>query len=61
MVQTETEQEDSQGEWHLGTTFITAPKLEDEAMYIYYEGEKHYAPAFKATENELADLLYLMI
>ena len=39
-----------------GTTFITAPKIrEDEAMYLYYEGEKHYAPAFKATENELQD------
>ena len=38
------------------TTFITAPKIrEDEAMYLYYEGEKHYVPAFKATENDLAD------
>jgi|SRR6056300_193615 len=37
-------------------TFITAPKLrDDEALYLYYEGEKHYAPAFKATSDELED------
>ena len=38
------------------TSFITAPKLrDDEALYLYYEGEKHYTPAFKASENELLD------
>jgi hypothetical protein len=38
------------------TSFITAPKLRnDEALYLYYEGEKHYTPIFKADENELQD------
>ncbi len=38
------------------TTFIVAPKLrDDEALYLYYEGEKHYSPRFKATEDELKD------
>ena len=38
------------------TTFISAPKLrEDEALYVYYEGEKHYVPVFKCTEDELLD------
>ena len=33
--------------------FWTAPKLtEDEAMYIYFEGENHYVPIFKATTEE---------
>lgn len=36
--------------------FIAAPKLnEDEALYIYYEGEKHPTPMFKATEDETKD------
>ena len=35
--------------------FWTAPKLtNEEAMYIYYEGENHYAPMFKATTEEKA-------
>ena len=38
------------------TTFITAPKLlEEEALYLYYEGERHFTPYGKATEEELAD------
>jgi len=38
------------------TTFIVAPKIrDDEALYLYYEGEKHYSPVFKATEDELKD------
>lgn len=38
------------------TSFIVAPKIrEDEALYLYYEGEKHYVPAFKASEDELKD------
>ena len=37
-------------------TFITAPKLrEDEALYVYYEGERHFTPYGTATEDELAD------
>lgn len=37
-------------------TFITAPTLrDDEALYIYYSGEKHFAPAFKASVNELQE------
>lgn len=33
--------------------FWTGPKLtEDEALYIYFEGENHYAPVFKATTEE---------
>lgn len=33
--------------------FWTAPKLlDEEAMYIYYEGENHYAPIFKATTSD---------
>ena len=35
--------------------FWTAPKLiESEAMYVYFEGENHYAPIFKATTEEKA-------
>lgn len=35
--------------------FWTAPKLtNEEAMYIYYEGENHYVPIFKATTEEKA-------
>ena len=35
--------------------FWTAPKLTDEeAMYIYFEGENHYVPIFKATTEEKA-------
>lgn len=38
------------------TYFICAPKLsEDEALYLYYEGEKHFTPIFKATEDEAND------
>lgn len=33
--------------------FWSAPKLrEDEALYIYFEGEAHYTPIFRATEAE---------
>jgi hypothetical protein len=33
--------------------FWLAPKLrDDEAMYIYFEGENHYIPVFRATETE---------
>ena len=33
--------------------FWTAPKLtEDEALYIYFEGENHYKPIFNATTEE---------
>lgn len=33
--------------------FWTAPKLtNDEAMYVYYEGENHYIPMFKATTDD---------
>ena len=33
--------------------FWTAPQLtEDEALYIYFEGENHYKPIFKATTEE---------
>ncbi|MBL19366.1 MAG: hypothetical protein CMC82_06020 [Flavobacteriaceae bacterium] len=35
--------------------FWTAPQLTDEeAMYIYYEGENHYSPLFNATTEEKA-------
>jgi hypothetical protein len=35
--------------------FWTAPKLRnDEGIYIYYEGESHYTPIFKATDDEKA-------
>lgn len=35
--------------------FWSAPKLrEDEALYIYYEGETHYSPIYRATEAEKA-------
>ena len=35
--------------------FWLAPKLiNEEAMYIYYEGENHYAPTFKATAEDKA-------
>jgi hypothetical protein len=34
-------------------TFWSAPKLrDDEALYIYYEGETHPTPIYKATEAE---------
>jgi hypothetical protein len=33
--------------------FWIAPKLNDkESLYIYYEGENHYAPMFKATTEQ---------
>ena len=33
--------------------FWLAPKLrDDEAMYIYFEGENHYVPVFRASETE---------
>lgn len=35
--------------------FWLAPKLiNEEAMYIYYEGENHYTPTFKATAEDKA-------
>lgn len=35
--------------------FWVAPKLrDDEALYIYFEGENHYKPIFKATDTEKA-------
>lgn len=38
------------------TTFLLAPKLrDDEALYLYYEGERHFTPAGDATEDELTD------
>lgn len=33
--------------------FWSAPKLrEDEALYIYFEGESHYTPIYRATQAE---------
>lgn len=33
--------------------FWSAPKLrDDEALYVYYEGETHYTPIFRATQAE---------
>jgi hypothetical protein len=33
--------------------FWSAPKLRgDEALYVYYEGETHYTPIFRATQAE---------
>ena len=38
-----------------GDRFWTAPMLtNEEAMYLYYEGESHYQPIFKATTEEKA-------
>ena len=35
--------------------FWLAPKLiDEEALYVYYEGENHYAPIFKATTEQKA-------
>ena len=42
-----------QEELHSDRKFWTAPKLtEDEALYIYFEGENHYKPIFNATTEE---------